>query len=141
MKIHLLIGHYRESYPGQHAPNVFLATDEFLLEENPEWWDEHIALEKSRAGAEVEAWAQVALEVDEDALLRALHPELRVIPAVVSNTTDDSTAAGATTPCPTSTHLPPAPIDANGLCPEDGRDRGDHRMHVNELRERMDHHD
>lgn len=137
MRVRLLVGHYCESYPGQHAPTVFGAVDEFVLDENPDWWDQHVAAEKTKAGDEVAAWAEVSLEVDTEALFAALHPEHRAIPATLIETAVTATDtrrdqcgshdATASRPCPASTHLPAATIDADGFCTEHGWECADYR--------------
>lgn len=79
MRVHLLIGHYKEQYPGQLLPNVFLSCDETIMEENPSWWPENVAKEKAKCGTEVQAWAEIVVEVDEEAMLDALYPSRRAI--------------------------------------------------------------
>jgi hypothetical protein len=39
MKIKFLFGQVSENYPGEHAPELILAIDEWVLESNPEHWD------------------------------------------------------------------------------------------------------
>lgn len=83
MKVHLLIGHYKTLYAGQYAPNVFLACDEYILEDNPTWWPENVAKEKAKCGDEIQAWAEIVVEVDDEKMLDALYPSRHVIPAPV----------------------------------------------------------
>ena len=86
MRVHLLIGHYKESYPGQLLPNVFLSCDETIMEENPSWWPENVSKEKAKCGGEVQAWAEIVVEVDEERMLDALYPSRHVIAAPVVDT-------------------------------------------------------
>ncbi|KQP62929.1 hypothetical protein [Nocardioides sp. Leaf285] len=83
MKIHLLVCHYQEAYPGEHAPSVMAAADEFLIEENPTYWHQEVAQQKAQIGDEAAAWAEIAVEVDTEAILDALHPTRRPLPATI----------------------------------------------------------
>ena len=86
MRVHLLIGQYKCDYPGQLAPNVFLAVDEFLMEENPAYWPKAVEEEKAKTGGEVDAWAEIVVEVETQAMLDALYPARKTLPAPVVST-------------------------------------------------------
>jgi hypothetical protein len=83
MKVNLLIMHYKEKYDGQYMPNVVLACDEFIMDENPSWWSENVAKEKAKVGNEAAAWAEIVVEVDSEAMLDALYPSRKTLAAPV----------------------------------------------------------
>jgi hypothetical protein len=83
MKVHLLIAHHNESYPGQHAPNVMIACDEYTMDDNPTWWTENVAKEKTSIGEANATFAEIVITIDDDAMLDALYPTRKPIPAAL----------------------------------------------------------
>lgn len=87
MKVYLLLAHYKESYDGQYQPNVMAACDEYIMDENPAHWVEEVANQKALVGNEAAAWAEIAVEVDSDAMFDALYPSRKTLiaPVVATN--------------------------------------------------------
>lgn len=64
------------SSPGESLmPNLVLAVDEYLDDENPHYWNEHFELERKKAEESGYAWRVVELMVPEGAVLGAFAVE------------------------------------------------------------------
>lgn len=72
MKIKVLFGQRKESYPGEYGPEVLFAWDEFCVDQNPEGFAD--ALEKTRAeyAPDMAAMRLLDVEVDQDRIRRLL---------------------------------------------------------------------
>lgn len=73
--IRLLIGHRHNTYADEFAPEVFAVVDEWTLDENPQYWIDKVAEEKAEQGDDVEAWAEVEFDLNDEDLMRALYPK------------------------------------------------------------------
>jgi len=73
MIVRLLVHHMEGNYPGEYLPEIATATDEGVLEANPEWWADEIERQKDDSGRD-QAWAEVDIEVNEDDLMSILYP-------------------------------------------------------------------
>lgn len=70
MKIRMLFVDYSE--PGHPVmPNVMLAVDEYLNDENPHYWNEHFDKERKAAEENGYAWRVFEVEVNEDVIRNA----------------------------------------------------------------------
>lgn len=90
MKVELLVMHREERYEGEYAPEVVAVCDEWTLEDNPKWWADEIAKQKSlHASAEdagpgaARAWAVVTIELSVDSLMLALYPKMPVTSGLI----------------------------------------------------------
>ncbi len=72
--IRLLIAHRKETYHGQFAPEILAGVDEWTLDENPDYWVEKVAAEKAEQDDDVNAWAEVEIELNTADLMAALYP-------------------------------------------------------------------
>lgn len=81
MKIHILFGHRKESYDGEHAPEALEVADEYTNEENPDW-----ILCKAADAEKSQEWQTVKiveLEISQSALMSALYPKPKPILATI----------------------------------------------------------
>lgn len=83
MYVTLLVLHRKESYPGQHAPEVVAVVDEWILDENPDWWTAEIERQKGLVRDDASAWAEVTISFPTEALMSALYPKSEEIPATI----------------------------------------------------------
>lgn len=83
MKITMLAMHRKEQYSGEYAPEIMSIVDEVTMDENPQWWGEEIERQKALIGSEASAWAEIAVEVSTEAIMAALYPAAKSIPATV----------------------------------------------------------
>lgn len=86
MKTHLLVMHRKESYPGEHAPEVLSVCDEWTMDENPEWWDKEVAMRKRTVGSDASAFAEIVVDLPTDTVMAALYPA-PIVPATIVATT------------------------------------------------------
>ncbi|MGL5816619.1 MAG: hypothetical protein ACRCYR_03580 [Phycicoccus sp.] len=75
MKINLLVMQRKGHPTGQYLPEVLAVVDEVTLDDNPDWWDSEKREQLHRVGDDVDAWAEVTLDVAETDLARALYPQ------------------------------------------------------------------
>lgn len=54
-------------------------TQSTTLDENPQWWPEEIARQKDSIGDDAHAWAEITVEVPDDAIQKALYPNQEVV--------------------------------------------------------------
>lgn len=70
-------------YEGQLGPEILSSVDEVTLEENPPWWPEEVARQKESIGDDADAWAEITVEVPDEAIQKALYPNQGVVPVEV----------------------------------------------------------
>lgn len=83
IRARILVLHRKEQYPGQLAPEFMLIADQWMLEENPQWFDDEVRKVKQSIGDDANAWATIEVELDHEAVLRALYPASETITAHV----------------------------------------------------------
>lgn len=74
MKINLIIGQYNQSYPGQLAPNVLGAWDEFVLEDNYDGYQRELDDYKAQVGTDFEAVEVLVIEVPDQPISQLVKP-------------------------------------------------------------------
>lgn len=80
MHVTLLVLQRAESYDGEFAPEVLAVVDEYTNDENPEFWPAEVKRVKDRLpDEEVEAWAEIVVEINEDTIRERLRPALSPI--------------------------------------------------------------
>jgi hypothetical protein len=89
MQIHMLVAHRNERYTGEYGPEVCVAWDEYCIEENREGYDAEVAAYKAKYPTSTQhgnyaRYAEIAVEVDADAVMDALYPENKLIEGKVS---------------------------------------------------------
>lgn len=85
MRIYVLFAQRRESYSGEHAPEVLAAIDEFANDESPEDLmaqiiDEH----RAELGSDIVAIGWVSMDVDPKAVRARLIPSLVPVRATLA---------------------------------------------------------
>lgn len=85
MKIHVLFGQRKENYTGEYGPEVLLAWDEFLVDENPDRFADEIEEQKKAHASDMLAMRLIVLEVDYDQI-RKLLVEAPIVTATVVET-------------------------------------------------------
>lgn len=83
MRVTMLVLQRKVSYEGEMGPEILSCVDETTLEENPPWWPEEVARVKKSVGDEADAWAEITVEVPDDAIQKALYPNQEVVPVEV----------------------------------------------------------
>ena len=83
MNVRLLVGHRKDSYPGEYAPEVVAVVDEFTIDDNPEWWSNEVAKQKALWGTDADAWAEIEVSLPREELMAALYPTNTVTPVSV----------------------------------------------------------
>lgn len=76
MEIKALIGQRHNSYPGEHAPEIIEAIDEFTDDQNPEW-----LIRKEREARETEGFHRLVIvtaNIPDEDIQKALYPEVRI---------------------------------------------------------------
>jgi hypothetical protein len=81
MKIHLIVGHRVENYPGEYCPEVLDAGDEYSNDENPVWIIDKLA--EQRATKEFEAVDVITVELPVAVIMSRLYPQHQAIPVSV----------------------------------------------------------
>jgi hypothetical protein len=81
MKIYVVMAQRKCRYPGQYAPEALAVQDEYGRDENAEYLADVVA--ENESGGEFDAVACLCLEVDYDAIERALFPAAETIKARV----------------------------------------------------------
>lgn len=76
MKIHVIIAQRKCSYPGEYAPEVLDACDEYCYDENPKWLDDK--LDEHRRKGEYQAVAVMVVSVSNVDVARILNPSPNV---------------------------------------------------------------
>lgn len=84
MKVHILFGQRKESYEGEHAPEVLAAWDEYSVEENPEGFDQDVALCLKEVGDSMAATRVIKIDVDQ-ARIRALLVGTPIVKGVIDD--------------------------------------------------------
>lgn len=77
MKARLLVMHRKENYGGEYGPEILAVVDEYMLDENPQWWTDEIARRKDIMGGEASAWAEIEVDLDTKAVMEALYPTIK----------------------------------------------------------------
>lgn len=81
MEIFVLVGHRKEAYEGQYAPEVLAAIDDVGNDDNPDYLrDEH---QKQLASKDFSGLAIMTLRVPEQAVWQALYPHRTAVDAEV----------------------------------------------------------
>lgn len=81
MKVYVLFGQRKESYPGQYAPEVLASIDEFGNDENPDYMiDEE---KKAVATGEFESVVVIPLEVNQAQIMARLRPSQKPLQATI----------------------------------------------------------
>lgn len=73
MKLHILFGQRKCSYPGEYAPEALAVHDDNARSDNPDYLDEE--LEKCKESDEFTSLEIVTVEVDGAAIERILAPK------------------------------------------------------------------
>jgi hypothetical protein len=81
MKVLLVVGQRKETYPGQHAPEVLDATDEITNELNPDFITN--SLDTHRANTEFERVEVIEVDVSTIEVMKILRPAHRILSRVV----------------------------------------------------------
>lgn len=83
MRIRLIVGQYKESYPGEYMPNVLDAWDEYTLDENHEGFEEKLRkYEGWVESGDIEAVRLLDVEIPDDAVLDLFKvPTTKGVPA------------------------------------------------------------
>lgn len=81
MKLYVVMAQRKERYEGEYAPEALAVIAEYGNDDNPDYLRDEVA--QSRASDEFTAVEIVALEVSDDALMAALFPSRKAIPATV----------------------------------------------------------
>lgn len=68
MEIRLIIAQYRNRYPGEHAPNVVDAWDEYTLMDNWEGYNEALRKHQEMVPSEYEAVRELTITVPDIAV-------------------------------------------------------------------------
>ena len=83
MHVTLLALQRKVRYEGEMGPEILACADEITMDENPAWWQEEVARQKESIGDEAGAWAEITVEVPDDAIQKALYPNQAVVPVKV----------------------------------------------------------
>lgn len=86
MRVTLLALQRKVAYEGELGPEILACVDEITLEENPQWWPEEVARQKESIGDDAHAWAEITVEVPDDAIQKALCPNQKAVPVEVLET-------------------------------------------------------
>jgi hypothetical protein len=81
MKLFVLFGQRKGSYPGQYAPEALEVVDEYAHDENETWIQEQ--KDKMADTGEFESLAVITLEVADAEITKRLRPEMDVVKATV----------------------------------------------------------
>lgn len=76
MLIRLLVLQRKEKYGGQLGPEVLAVVDETTMDDNPSWWPEEIERQKHAVGTDAESWAEIEVDLPDQAIKRALTPPI-----------------------------------------------------------------
>ena len=85
-KIHLVVCEWPSTYPGELAPGVIAAIDEYSLEQNDDAWDMTMADARKIAGDDT-LLARLVVTIEREAIEAALNPQ---IPTTAAITTEES---------------------------------------------------
>ena len=85
MKLYVLFGQRKESYDGEHAPELLLAWDEYSVEENGEGWERELEEMKKVHGASMTAMRVINIEVDQGRIRALLIKTPTVAGAIEAN--------------------------------------------------------
>lgn len=83
MEIRTLWAKRRDSYPGEHAPELLVAWDEFSIDDYREGWEDAKASELAAMEGDLVASAELVIDVPDDAVF-ALFESPKVSAEVVS---------------------------------------------------------
>lgn len=83
MQVTMLVLQRKVSYEGEVGPEILSCVDETILDGNPDWWPEEVARQKESIGDDAHAWAQITVEVPDEAIQKALYPNQEVVPVEV----------------------------------------------------------
>lgn len=84
MEIRLIVGQYKQGYPGELMPNVLAAWDEYVLEDNYEGFDRELTGYREQVGTDFESVAVVRIDVPDHSIAKALMPPvIKVLATVV----------------------------------------------------------
>lgn len=76
--IHLLVTKHHDTYPGEHAPEVLDAIDEFTLDSNPDAWDDAVKKAKATYGDDMPL-GHLIVTIDQAAVDHALDPTVAIL--------------------------------------------------------------
>ncbi len=68
MLIRVLFMQRKENYEGEFGPEVIAAVDEYVLEENPEHWENEVKIAKATNKDVSAGFAEVSIALDGDAV-------------------------------------------------------------------------
>ena len=85
-KVHLVVCEWPSAYPGELAPGVVAAIDEYSLEQNDEAWDMTMADARRIAGDDAPL-AHLIVTIDRAAIETALNP---TVPTTAAITTEEN---------------------------------------------------
>jgi hypothetical protein len=81
MKLHLILGQRKCSYPGQYAPEALDVADENTMSDNPEWFSERLAMHKKEP--DFTSIGVLLINVPDSAIQAALDPKVPEVDAQV----------------------------------------------------------
>jgi hypothetical protein len=84
MKLHVIFGQRKCTYPGEYAPEALDIMDEYGMDENPKWFEERMAEHVNNA--DFSAVAEVVIDVPDYEIDRRLFPARGPVQGVVVNT-------------------------------------------------------
>lgn len=68
MQVRLLFGQRKEQYPGEYAPELMEAWDEYTLDDNWEGWEEAKAAAIASWGDDLVAAREIVINIADDAI-------------------------------------------------------------------------
>lgn len=83
MNLHILFGHRKESYPGEHAPEPLLCWSEFEVDENPDGYDADVLRTLQERAIDFEVTRLILVRVDADAIGRLLREPPVIVGEIV----------------------------------------------------------
>lgn len=88
MQVRILLGQRKVSYPGEYAPEVMTAWDEYCLEDNWDGWEADKAARIDEWGVDLDECVEVVVELNDDDIDKAFETA-RVRATIVAEETDD----------------------------------------------------
>ena len=84
MKIYLIVGKYRDNYPGETMPTILDSWDEYVRDDNPEGYHESLAKYQDQVGrGYIAGVKELTIEIPDEAVTKLFEPSEYVLEADV----------------------------------------------------------
>lgn len=85
MRIRMLAIQYKQTYPGEIAPNIMAVTDEYIDDENPDYFTDEVKKVLEEGGDDIASHAIVEFDVPIEQIDAALNPRNKVDAKLITN--------------------------------------------------------